>query len=77
MYEHVAQTAMSNYDPHFLFITSKNSNLPLNQRIKGLLIFSQETNVRREPKIDQEKVEVSYGRVFKVVIHHISAIDES
>ena len=33
--------------------------------------------MKKEPKIDEEKCEVSVSRVSKVLLHHISAIDDS
>ena len=73
----LVELAMQNYDPHFLYITSKNASLPMEQRIKGLLVFSLDTNLKKDPKIDEEKCQVSFIRTSKVNLHHISSIDEN
>ena len=63
---------MSGYDPHFLFLMSKNGG-----RVKGLLIFNQEAAVNTKPSIDEEGCKVAISRETKVLLHHISALDEN
>ena len=69
--------AMQNYDPHFLFIMSSNNSLPAEERVRGMLVFSLETSLKKEPIIDAEKCSVSFNRTTKVNLHHITSIDES
>jgi len=56
--EIITKVAMSAQDPHFLFLVSNNSSLPIMERVKGLLIFSQETNVEQTSQPDNEKVDI-------------------
>ena len=67
---------MGSYDPHFLFLMSKSGGRMLD-RVKGLLVFNQEAQLVRKPVLDEQACQVSYQRETKVVLHHISAIDES
>ena len=73
----LVQQAMNNNDPHFLFLTSKNASLPIDQRVKGLLVFSKDPSVRVEPAIDEEKGKITFQRMTKVQLHHVSSIDHS
>ena len=36
----MAQTAMSNYDPNFLFLVSNDASKPMMDRVKGLIVFA-------------------------------------
>ena len=69
--------AMQNYDPHFLFIMSSNNSLPAEDRVKGMLVFSLDTSLKKDPVVDVEKCSVSFNRITKVNLHHITALDES
>jgi len=69
--ESLVSVCMGGYDPHFLFLMSKNGG-----RVKGLLVFNQEAALVRKPTIDQEACKVSITRETKVLLHHISALDE-
>ena len=70
---------MSGYDPHFLFLMSRGgpNGATMRDRVRGLLVFNQEPTVTRKPLIDEENCQASVLRETKVLLHHISAIDES
>lgn len=46
-------------------------------RVKGLLVFNQDSTMVRKPEIDEVNLKVSYQRETKVTLHHLSAIDDS
>lgn len=46
-------------------------------RVRGLLVFNQESAVNTKSEIDEAKVKVQCSRETKVVLHHISAVDEN
>ena len=66
---------MGGYDPQFMFLMSKNGNSVFD-RVKGLLVFNQESTVTKKPITDQAKLTVQYQKETKVQLHHISSIDE-
>lgn len=74
--ELLVETAMANYDPHFLFLVSANSNKPFMDRVKGLVVFSQDTTVKSEPVITEGEVSIDFKRETKVLLHQLSAVDE-
>ena len=74
--EIITEVAMGAYDPHFLFLLSNNSALPVMDRVKGLVIFAQDTNVNKKPLVDEEAGTVGFARETKVLLHHITAIDD-
>ena len=60
-------------------MTKEVSELPkveIEQRIKGLLVFSQESAVVQKPIIDEAGVQVDIQRETKAVLQHITSIDE-
>ena len=67
---------MSNYDPHFLFLLANNPGQPLMDRVKGLVIFAQDTTVKEFPIIDEENAKVDIKRETKGLLHHITAIED-
>ena len=73
--ESLVQVAMGGYDPQFMFLMSKNGNSVFD-RVKGLLVFNQESTVTKKPISDQAKLTVQYQKETKVQLHHISSIDE-
>ena len=70
--ESLINVCMNGYDPHFLFLMSRNGG-----RVKGLLVFNQEAALVRKPTIDEEACKVSISRETKVLLQHISALDEN
>ena len=66
---------MSGYDPQFLFLMAKSGNSVLD-RVKGLLVFNQESTVTKKPITDKDKLSVKYQKETKVQLHHLSAIEE-
>lgn len=74
--ERLVSACMTGYDPHFLFLMSKSGSR-VSDRVKALLVFNQDSTVVRKPEIDQESCRVRVSRETKVVLHHISALDES
>ena len=55
---------------------SKNGKT-VSDRVRGLIVFNQESAVNTKPVIDETKVQVSCTRETKVLLHHISAVDEN
>ena len=45
-------------------------------RVKGLVVFAQDTSVAKYPLTDEEAVKVDFRRETKVLLHHASAIDD-
>jgi len=77
--ESLVQVCMNGYDPHFLFLMSKNggSGAQMRDRVRGLLVFNQEAALVRKPTLDEENCKVNISRETKVLLHHISALDEN
>ena len=46
-------------------------------RVRGLIVFNQESQVVTKPEIDEAKLNIQCTRETKVLLHHISAIDET
>ena len=74
--ELLVQNAMANYDPHFLFLVTNNSSKPIMERVKGLVVFSQDTTVKSEPIVNTEDALMDIKRETKVLLHQLSAVDE-
>mgnify|MGYP000850229444 CR=1 FL=1 len=76
--EHLVQVSMSGYDPHFLFLVSRaGSSAPGRDKVKGLLVFNQESTLTRKPLIDEAACTVAAMRETKVQLQHLSALDET
>lgn len=67
---------MSNYDAQFLFLMSQGGG-SLASRVKGLLVFNQDTSLVRKPDFNEKTGEVSVLKETKVLLHHLSVLDES
>ena len=67
---------MANYDPHFLFLVTNNNQKPIMERVKGLVVFSQDTTVKSEPITNDEDASMDIKRETKVLLHQLSAVDE-
>lgn len=55
---------------------SKNGAGSLKERVRGLLIFNQESTMVKKPVIDEANIKVEFQRETKVSLHHLSSIDE-
>lgn len=57
--DHLLKVSMrlGGYDPQFLFIMSTNKG-KLTDRIRGLLVFSEEAAVVQNPVIDNENLSI-------------------
>lgn len=67
---------MANYDPQFLFLVTNNNQKPIMERVKGLVVFSQDTTVKSEPITNEEDASMDIKRETKVLLHQLSAVDE-
>jgi len=56
-------------------MSKEGSGSSYRERVKGLLVFSQENGINRKPIIDQAALKVSFQRETKVMLHHLSALD--
>ena len=56
---------------------STTSGGTLRERVRGLIIFNQESSLVRKPVIDENNVQVEFARETKVQLHHLSSIDEA
>ena len=74
--ELLVQNAMANYDPQFLFLVTNNNQKPIMERVKGLVVFSQDTTVKSEPITNEEDASMDIKRETKVLLHQLSAVDE-
>ena len=48
----------------------------LSDRIRGLLVFSEDAAMVQNPVIDNENLSVKMSRETKVMVHHLTVIDE-
>lgn len=46
------------------------------ERVKGMVIFSQDTTVKSFPVINEEDAKVDIKRETKVLLHHLTAIED-
>ena len=46
------------------------------ERVKGLMVFAQETTVRKTPITDEESVHVDFKNETKVLLHHLTALED-
>lgn len=74
--ESIVDICLSGHDPQLLFLMSKNGKT-VADRVRGLIVFNQESAVNTKPVIDEAKVQVQCTRETKVLLHHISAVDEN
>jgi len=74
--ETIAQVCMNGYDPQFMFLTAKSGG-SVADRVKGLLVFSQESTLVNKPVVDDAKPSLKMEKQTKVMLHHLSAIDET
>ena len=59
-----------------MFLMSKNGN-SVADRVKGLLVFNQESTLVNKPVVDETKPSLKMEKQTKVMLHHLSAIDEN
>ena len=61
-----------------MFLMSKKTGTgSIHDNVKGLLVFSQESAVVRKPVTDEANFKVSFQKESKVLLHHLSASDDS
>ena len=58
--ENVMQVCLGGYDPQFMFLMSKNGGGTLQERVRGLIIFNQESSMIRKPVVDEANVKVEF-----------------
>ena len=57
--ESLVEACMNGYDAQFMFLMrQEKSGNSSRDRVKGLLVFSQENNINRKPIIDQAALKV-------------------
>jgi len=55
--ETLVKLCMGGYDPQFMFLMSKSGNSVM-ERVKGLLVFNQDSGLVRKPDINESHVKV-------------------
>ena len=62
-----------------MFIMTNKPAATLQARVKGLLIFNQENSgfQQNKPTVDEAAMKVNVTRASKIILHHLSSVDEN